>query len=403
MSDALKASTPNFGFGLINFDFPLWSSYEHRNWRNLDGILAAALGGFITRGVWTNNTAYIQGDRVTDDESGTVFFCLIAHTSAATGTFADDRTTNPTYWRSSVEIPKYRGTWLTGVAYAPNDMVLSGTSYYYCITPHTSGATFAGDIANWELMFTIELMDYNSQCRLDYVSDTQIKLSPYKGSKIIINNSTYVIPSGGVTLANTGAAANTLYYIYAYMNGTTMALERSATAYTLDATTGIPYKTGDTTRALVGAVYTDSSSQFTDTDLRRGVSSWFNRLSKFARTALTADFTSSAASTSVAALSTLFIAWTDDTVHAILNANIKVNAGSATTWLSSNPGNAVSTRTVNSNTTYDTESLHLFFVPTTPATAVIINVNNSSSTITMEGLSVPTTGYGTNLTVLYNG
>ena len=47
---------------------------------------------------WANNTAYIVGDRVLDNTNDTVYVCLIAHTSAVAGTFADDRTARPTLW-----------------------------------------------------------------------------------------------------------------------------------------------------------------------------------------------------------------------------------------------------------------------------------------------------------------
>lgn len=39
--------------------------------------------------------------------------------------------------------------WVTLTAYAVGDLVADGGTNYYCITAHTSGATFAGDIANW--------------------------------------------------------------------------------------------------------------------------------------------------------------------------------------------------------------------------------------------------------------
>jgi hypothetical protein len=408
MTGAIKELTGSFKFNIINYDFPRWNAYEWDNWRALDGILGGLTGGVIYRGEWALSTAYLVGDRVFDPVSGYVYYCQVAHTSPASGTFAAYRTANPTHWRNNVEVPIYKGAWAAATAYYRNDIVfVAPTKYYFCIAAHTSSGAFATDIANWTLLFDIvaaaTLADYNSQCRLDYVSATQIKLSPYKGNKIIIDNTTQLIPTGGVTLSNSGMSSSTLYYIYAYMNSGTMTLEYSTTAYTIDTTTGIPYKTGDTTRALVGGVYTNGSSQFQDTTAWRGVSSWFNRLSKFTRVALTSDFTSSTASTTITALTTIFVAWTDDTVMAVFNGNVKVSAGTASVYLSSNPGNEVSTRTVSANTTYRTEALNLSFVPTSVATAVIVNVTNSSSTITVEGLAAPTVGYGCNVTVYYNG
>lgn len=39
--------------------------------------------------------------------------------------------------------------WVTLTAYAVGALVTSGGTTYYCITAHTSGATFAGDLAKW--------------------------------------------------------------------------------------------------------------------------------------------------------------------------------------------------------------------------------------------------------------
>lgn len=409
MTGAVKELTTNFGFTIINYDFPRWNTYEWANWRVLDATLAGFTGGYIYKGEWANNTAYLVGDRVFDPVTGYVWYNQVAHTSPASGTFAAARTANPTYWRNTVEIPIYKGNWTTGVAYARNDIVLQGTTkYYFCITPHTASGSFATDIGNWTLLFDIVasavLNDYNSQCRLDYVSATQIKLSPYKGNKIIINNATHLIPSGGVTLTNSGMSSSTLYYIYAYMNSGTMTLEYSTTGYTIDTATGIPYKTGDTTRALVGGVYTTAGSQFSDTSAYRGVSSWFNRLKKYNRVLLTSDYSSSSASVIVSALTAIFVAWSDDTVHAILDTSIKVNTGSSKVVLSTTPGNERSAYITTTNTAYLTATTNLLYVPASPATAVIVDLlNTGGATTTMEGVVVPTIGYGTVLTVIYNG
>lgn len=41
--------------------------------------------------------------------------------------------------------------WVTATVYAVGDLVTNGGNTYYCITAHTSGATFAGDAAYWYL------------------------------------------------------------------------------------------------------------------------------------------------------------------------------------------------------------------------------------------------------------
>lgn len=42
-----------------------------------------------------------------------------------------------------------RGTWASGTAYLPGELVVSGGFRYICNTRHTSGASFAGDSALW--------------------------------------------------------------------------------------------------------------------------------------------------------------------------------------------------------------------------------------------------------------
>lgn len=53
-------------------------------------------------GDWANDTAYEAADLVKDTDDSTYWVCAVGHTSAAAGTFATDRTANPTYWRQTV-------------------------------------------------------------------------------------------------------------------------------------------------------------------------------------------------------------------------------------------------------------------------------------------------------------
>lgn len=48
--------------------------------------------------VWANGTAYVADELIRDTATSETYKCLIGHTSAAAGTFAADRTANPTYW-----------------------------------------------------------------------------------------------------------------------------------------------------------------------------------------------------------------------------------------------------------------------------------------------------------------
>ncbi|MCJ2141865.1 hypothetical protein MKL20_17750, partial [Methylobacterium sp. E-066] len=117
------------------------------------------------------------------------------------------------------------------------------------------------------------------QCRLVYSSATGLLLKTYQGNQLWVNGAYRTIPSGGVSLTSAGLTSATLYYVYAYMSGSTLTLEAVTTGHSADATFGHEIKTGDGTRTLVGMVYTGPGTPgtFLDTAANRWVASWFNR------------------------------------------------------------------------------------------------------------------------------
>jgi hypothetical protein len=125
-------------------------------------------------------------------------------------------------------------------------------------------------------------LSFDQQCgRLGYVSATSIRLDPQDGNTIwVYNGSNWrrrIIPSAGISLANTGLVANTLYYVYLFLDGSnTLTLEASTTVPVVDATSGLKIKTGDATRLLVGMVRTQGSTpgQFQTSGL---TISWYKR------------------------------------------------------------------------------------------------------------------------------
>src|SRR6056300_251187 len=46
----------------------------------------------------------------------------------------------------------WTGDWAQSTAYAKDDVVKYGPNVYTCLTAHTSQATFAPDVAKWDLM-----------------------------------------------------------------------------------------------------------------------------------------------------------------------------------------------------------------------------------------------------------
>jgi hypothetical protein len=120
---------------------------------------------------------------------------------------------------------------------------------------------------------------------LALVSTGNIKLVGYHYSQhIALYDSTGArwrlrrIPLAGVTLATGALALNEIRFVYAYWTGSAVALELSATGETPDPLTGLPCKTGDITRLLVGAVFGNASSQVDINATHWGVSSYWVRL-----------------------------------------------------------------------------------------------------------------------------
>lgn len=107
-------------------------------------------------------------------------------------------------------------------------------------------------------------------------SGANLLLSPFNGNTLIINSAIVLVPDAGVTLAPTALSINTTYYIYAYLSGSTLTLEASATGYASQAGTGIAIKSGDATRSLVGMARTITGPAWVDTATQRFVRNWFN-------------------------------------------------------------------------------------------------------------------------------
>lgn len=156
----------------------------------------------------------------------------------------------------------------------------------------------------------------HGQCRLVFVSATSISLQPHNGRNLHINGLPAQIPTAGVTASNASLAANTTYYVYAWMNGANMALELSTTARATH-TNGVEIKTGDATRTLVGMVRTNASSQFVDSYTARLVISWFNRRDVYGATAtVTGNVTNTVTLTEVTTSGRIdFLTWSDEGIE----------------------------------------------------------------------------------------
>lgn len=130
-------------------------------------------------------------------------------------------------------------------------------------------------------------LSVHGQCRLENVN-LGIYLLPYDGNLISINKKLYKIPVDGVAADPTGVLAGTVYYIYAYDNAGSLALELATTGHEMDAGTGIEIKLGDISRTLVGMVRPSS-----DGGLNIGCLNWYNREIKIVSTAPTSGVSTS--------------------------------------------------------------------------------------------------------------
>jgi hypothetical protein len=195
------------------------------------------------------------------------------------------------------------------------------------------------------------------QCRLTVSSSTQLRLVPYGGNMIKIAGQIYPIPSGGVNLANGTFANTTFYYIYAFQSAGVVTLENSTTGHVTDTTAGnigVEIKSGDASRTLVGAVFTNASAQFQDSDTNRYTLSWFNRQTKRVEAALSG--TKTTASTSAVELDTTarvnFLCWADDALRISANgASFNSTTGTNSTGIGID-GTTVDGVTSNQGTNY---------------------------------------------------
>lgn len=170
-----------------------------------------------------------------------------------------------------------------------------------------------------------------TRCQLT-LSGPNLLLSRSAGTLLFINGANQQIPFAGVTLAPP-ATTNTTYYIYAYMVGSNMTMEYSATAYAVDATYGILIKNGDGTRTLVGMARTVGNA-WVDSITQRFTRSYYNDPG-----AVTTSNFSANRSTASAALVELnteirneFLVWTGESVSIASNPSVtNVTTNVATT------------------------------------------------------------------------
>jgi microcystin-dependent protein len=142
---SIKRFTTNFSMAVPNFDAPGWGTALERNIDIIDAALYLAIGITNIKGAWENATAYIVGDRVVNTTNNTIYQCLVAHTSASTGTFDDEITAHPTYWKSLASSVSIRA-WVTATQYSAGEYITDSSRTGIATVTFTSGASYDDDV-----------------------------------------------------------------------------------------------------------------------------------------------------------------------------------------------------------------------------------------------------------------
>jgi hypothetical protein len=201
----------------------------------------------------------------------------------------------------TITVDKVSGTgtlasWSFNVAGQPGSGDLSSTNNLSDVADKNAALSTLGGVSSAasqtlddaHRLLAIANLGVPFQCgRLTYVSTTALKFSPVNGDLHKVAGSVYRIPAAGIVgLANTAVYVNgtpgqnlaplTLYYVYSFSAAGVLTADFSTTGHgpsTTAGNVGTEIKNGDDTRSLIGMVYTNASSQFSDAL----TASWFNR------------------------------------------------------------------------------------------------------------------------------
>jgi len=151
--------TPTLRLSRPNFNAATWHDDVNDNMTIIDATLRS-LGVFSNiRGIWAHNTLYRVEDRVVNTATGSLWRCLIEHTSPSTGTFSEEIAAHPERWRVVSQGLLPRGFWLPQTAYFTNDLVyaMGGALILGCLVPHQSSDDLLADLSQgfWFPIFDI--------------------------------------------------------------------------------------------------------------------------------------------------------------------------------------------------------------------------------------------------------
>lgn len=224
--------TQNYGFRKPAFNQRTWADEVNYNFDLLDAIIYDELQTTLV-GDWDNSTAYSVGQRAVETD-GTIYVCQVAHTSAASGTFEDDRTDNPTYWSLMTDVISPRGAWANSTTYYKNDLAYQTSEGVAAICTATHESNSSGDIrddsGNWAF-----LIDLNYSAAASAVS--------------------YSNGSSGMTAANVQAAIDELDSVLDALAVTVAAKANKANAALTGSPTAPTQATNDESTRIATTAY----------------------------------------------------------------------------------------------------------------------------------------------------
>lgn len=251
LQGTVKKLTPNYSLIVPKFDAPGWGLALEENFDVIDSLIYVVTGITGIQGVWNNSTLYVVAARVTDNSTDAIYQCVVQHTSAATGTFAEDRLAHPTYWILITNTSIPRGQWTTATNYNTGEFVTDSGRTGIVTRRYTSGASYNADVTAGNLATIVDTSGF-----LDF--KTAINSAPNKSPLIdtdLFGVVDKVVPAAPVTKNHTWLQLKS--GIATYGNTLWQATSAILTATTASFTTALLTKLNG---IATGANVTDATS-----------------------------------------------------------------------------------------------------------------------------------------------
>lgn len=145
---------------------------------------------FVQETVWPNNNPF-NAKLLESDLDKTIMLMQQLYSLIAVGA-------GTTSWK---------GDWVTLTTYALNDMVIDTITgnIYTCIVPHTAGATIAGDLSNWHLVFDVAALTALEASATAAAVATAADVVT-TNADVVLTNADVVITNADVVLTNADVA-----------------------------------------------------------------------------------------------------------------------------------------------------------------------------------------------------